>query len=104
MPFGVRGSRARGGRRPAPGAHARGGRGARGMRSHLLEGTVRHRRARPVRYALEHDVFYVALDLDELDEVARSLRLGGRNRAEVLEFRDVDHWPEPAKDIRATVL
>ena len=40
------------------------------MRSHLLEGKVRHRRARPFVYALEHDVFYVALDLDELDEVA----------------------------------
>ncbi len=33
------------------------------MRSHLLEGKVRHRRARPFVYALEHDVFYVALDL-----------------------------------------
>jgi DUF1365 family protein len=74
------------------------------MRSHLLEGTVRHRRVRPVDYALEHDVFYVALDLDELDDVARSLRLVGRNRPGVLEFRDADHWPEPARDLRATVL
>jgi DUF1365 family protein len=74
------------------------------MRSHLLEGSVRHRRARPVTYALEHEVFYVALDLDEVDEVARSLRLIGRNRRAVLEFRDADHWPVPARDIRATVL
>ena len=28
------------------------------MRSHLLEGIVRHRRVRPFAYALEHDVFY----------------------------------------------
>ena len=41
------------------------------MRSHLLEGVVRHRRVRPFAYALEHEVFYVALDLDELDEVPR---------------------------------
>ena len=74
------------------------------MRSHLLEGTVRHRRTRPVTYALEHDVFYVALDLDELDDVTRSLRLVGRNRRAVLEFRDADHWPEPASDLRATLL
>ena len=74
------------------------------MRSHLLEGVVRHRRVRPIAYALEHDVFYVALDLDELDEVARSLRLIARNRVGVLEFRDADHWPEPAGDIRATVV
>ena len=74
------------------------------MRSHLVEGTVRHRRARPVEYALEHDVFYLALDLDELDEVARSVRLISRNRRNVLEFRDADHWPEPARDLRETVL
>lgn len=74
------------------------------MRSHLLEGTVRHRRARPVVYALEHDVYYLALDLDELDAVDRALRLLSRNRRNVLSFRDDDHWPEPAADLRATVL
>ena len=41
------------------------------MRSHLLHGVVRHRRARPFTYGLEHGVFYAALDLDELDEVDR---------------------------------
>jgi DUF1365 family protein len=74
------------------------------MRSHLLEGTVRHRRVRPVEYALEHAVYYAALDLDELDLVDRSLRLVGRNRRSVLELRDADHWPAPATDLRATVL
>ena len=55
----------------AAGIASAAGRGAGGMRSHLLEGVVRHRRARPFTYELEHDVFYVALDLDELDEVDR---------------------------------
>jgi len=74
------------------------------MRSHLLEGKVRHRRSRPVDYALEHEVFYLAIDLSELDELDRSLRLVSRNRPGVLQFRDADHWPEPATDLRATVL
>jgi uncharacterized protein len=74
------------------------------MRSHLLTGKVRHRRTRPTVYALEHDVYYLALDLDELDVVDRSLRLLSRNRANILQFRDDDHWPEPATDLRATVL
>lgn len=74
------------------------------MRSHLLEGKVRHRRSRPVVYAIEHDVYYFALDLAELDEVDRSLRLVSRNRRNVLEFRDDDHWPAPATDLQATVL
>lgn len=74
------------------------------MRSHLLEGKVRHRRSRPVVYALEHDVYYFALDLAELDEVDRSIRLISRNRRNVLQFRDRDHWSVPAADLRATVL
>jgi uncharacterized protein len=74
------------------------------VRSHLVEGVVRHRRAKPVEYALEHDVYYFALDLSELDEVARSIRVLGRNRRAILEFRDDDHWPDRAADIRTTVL
>jgi DUF1365 family protein len=73
------------------------------MRSHLLVGKVAHRRARPTVYALEHDVYYLALDLDELDVVDRRVRLLSRNRRNALEFRDADHWPEPATDLRATV-
>lgn len=73
------------------------------MRSHLLEGVVRHRRARPFAYELEHRVFYLALDLDELDEVPRRVRLIGRNRRNLLSFRDADHWLPPAHDLRASV-
>ena len=74
------------------------------MRSHILEGKVSHRRAKPIEYALEHNVFYFALDLAELDEVAGSIRLIGHNRRNVLEFRDADHWPEPAANIRETLM
>ena len=74
------------------------------MRSHLLEGIVRHRRAGPVKYELETGVFYVALDLDELDEVPRRVRLIGRNRANALTFRDADHLDPPAVDLRASVM
>jgi DUF1365 family protein len=69
------------------------------MRSHLLVGKVQHRRARPFTYGLEHDVFYVALDLAELDEVAARLRLVGRNRRAVLAFRDADHLPGGSTDL-----
>ena len=74
------------------------------MKSHLLEGTVRHRRSRPFVYALEHAVFYAALDLAELEQVARSVRLISRNRPNVLSFRDGDHLDPPATDLRADVV
>jgi uncharacterized protein len=74
------------------------------MRSHLLHGVVRHRRARPFTYGLEHGLFYAALDLDELDTVDRSLRLFGRNRPGLVAFRDDDHLDPPASDVRAGLL
>ncbi|CAN5642868.1 DUF1365 domain-containing protein [soil metagenome] len=74
------------------------------MRSHLLRGKVRHRRSRPVAYELEHDVFYFALDLAEIGDVARHLRLVSHDRPGVLAFRDADHWLPPAHDLQASVL
>ena len=74
------------------------------MRSHLLEGIVRHRRVRPFAYALEHRVFYVALDLDEFDEVPRRIRSISRGRWNLLSFRDEDHLDPPATELRARVL
>ena len=73
------------------------------MRSHLLAGKVRHRRAAPVTYELEHDVFYAALDLGELDAVASRSRLFRRNRRGLVVFRDADHLPAPAVDVDADV-
>ena len=74
------------------------------MRSHLLEGTVRHRRARPFTYELEHDVYYFALDLTELDEMTRRLRLVSRNGANVVSFRDTDYLAKPAADLPTGIL
>jgi DUF1365 family protein len=69
------------------------------VRSHLLEGKVRHRRSRPFVYQLEHSVFYFALDMGELDVVDARLRLVSRNRRNVLEFRDGDHLLPAAADL-----
>jgi DUF1365 family protein len=73
------------------------------MRSHLLRGTVRHRRSRPVVYELEHAVYYFALDLSELDAVVRRSRLVRRNTPGLVTFRDADHWLPPATDLDASV-
>ena len=69
------------------------------MRSHVLEGTVRHRRVRPFYYGLRHGVWYLALDVDEAPSVFGRLRLLRRNGRNVLAFRDADHLVPPADDI-----
>ncbi len=73
------------------------------MRSHLLMGKLRHHRSSPFVYELEHDVWYFALDLDEIDEVATKLRLVSRNRRNVLTFRDDDHMIPPAGSLAESV-
>lgn len=70
------------------------------MRSHLLVGKVMHHRLTPVDYRFEHDVFYLALDLDELAEVDRNLRLLAYNRANVFALLDGDHFD--GGDLRAS--
>jgi DUF1365 family protein len=69
------------------------------MNSHLLHGKVRHQRSRVTNYALEHDVYYFALDLDELDQTTSRLPLIARNRRALVTFRDDDHLPERATDL-----
>lgn len=73
------------------------------MNSHLLEGKVTHRRTRPFTYQLDHAVFYFALDLGELDEATRALKLVSRNRRNILAFRDGDHLDPPARDLPAAI-
>ena len=73
------------------------------MRSHILEGRVRHRRARPFVYNLEHGVTYLALDLDELDGIEGAAWLIHRNRPGLVEVRDADHLDPPAEDLRAAI-
>lgn len=73
------------------------------MRSHLLEGRVHHRRLRPFDYRLGHGVWYVGLDLDEIDAVIGRLRLVARNRRHVLGFHDADHLTMPAPDVASGI-
>src|SRR6185369_295622 len=107
LPVGLRSRPARALRRAPARARGRARKcraGGGGMRSHLVEGTVRHRRARPFVYSLEHDVSYLAIDLDELDGVTSWSRLLGRNRRAVLELRDSDHLVPPSPDMRTAFL
>jgi len=67
--------------------------------STLLVGTVRHRRTHPTSYALEHDVWYFGLRLDELGRVFSSTSLLRRNRRGVMAFWDEDFLPQRATDL-----
>lgn len=73
------------------------------LRSHLLAGTIRHRRDRFTTYDFTHDVWYLALDLDEVPQVDRRLRLLSFNRRNLLELRDSDHLDRNNDGLRAAI-
>lgn len=70
------------------------------MRSRLYTGWVAHERLRPARNAFRYPVYYLALDLDELDQLARSLRLFSHNAPGLVSFWDADHGPRDGSPLR----
>jgi DUF1365 family protein len=59
--------------------------------SALYAGAVSHRRLRPKEHRLRYSLFYLLIDLDEVDLLARRLRFFSRNRFNVFSFHDADH-------------
>ena len=65
------------------------------MKSRLLTGKVGHRRRDPAPYDFRYDVFYLGINLAELDTLSQWLRpfsYGGRN---LLTLQDRDHMDQP---------
>jgi DUF1365 family protein len=61
------------------------------VNSALYSGQVMHHRLRPREHTLRYRVFWMLLDLDELDQMSRSLRFFSRNRFNLMGFHDADH-------------
>ena len=71
--------------------------------SALYVGSVMHRRLRPRRHRLRHAVFWMLIDLDELNAVDRSIRLFSRNRFNAVSFFDRDHGEQTDEPLRSQV-
>ena len=54
-------------------------------------GTVFHKRLAPVSHGFGYKVFSLALDVDEIDDLHRALRLFSRNHWNLVSFHDRDH-------------
>ncbi|MEZ4554528.1 MAG: DUF1365 domain-containing protein [Dehalococcoidia bacterium] len=62
------------------------------LRSMVGRGVLRHRRARPFVYAFRHRVWYLAIDLDELEDLAGRIRILSLDRWNLLSFHRADHF------------
>lgn len=61
------------------------------FQSALYVGSVMHHRLRPKQHRLRYSIFYLLLDLDEIDALASKLRLFSHNRFNLFSFYDRDH-------------
>lgn len=61
----------------------------------LYECRVLHHRFSPRQHRFEYGLFLICVDLDELDTLDSSLRWFSRNRRNLYEFRDSDHFTRP---------
>lgn len=71
--------------------------------SALYVGSVVHRRLRPRRHHLRHAAFWLLLDLDEIDQLHRRLRLFSRGRFNAMSFFDTDHGDQTQEPLRQQV-
>lgn len=63
------------------------------MRSSLYECRVMHHRFAPKRHRFVYGMFFFGIDLDELDDLSRTLRWFSVGRANLYSFRQDDYFP-----------
>ncbi len=73
------------------------------LHSALYRGTVVHRRHRPKAHTLKYQVFYLLLDLDEVENGAASVGPLRLNKRGFVSFRHADHGPGEALPLRPWV-
>ena len=74
------------------------------MRSALYAGTLVHSRRTPAEHAFRYPVSYFLLDLDELPELERRLRLFSVNRRNVVTLFDRDHFDDDGRQLKEKVV
>jgi DUF1365 family protein len=70
------------------------------MKSAIYTGHVSHRRFAPTSHDLRYRVYSLLLDLDELEELDRSLRWFSVDRFNLMSFRRADHGPQDGSPLR----
>lgn len=70
------------------------------MRSRLYTGTTSHSRTTPARNAFRYAIYYLGVDLDELDDLDRGLRYFSHNRRNLVSLWDRDHGPRDGSPLR----
>jgi len=73
------------------------------VRSAIYTGTLVHARRTPAEHVFRYPVCMYAIDVDEIEQLDRDLRLFSYNRPGILSLRDCDHLGDPQRPIGENV-
>ena len=73
------------------------------MRSALYTGTLIHARRTPAEHVFRYPVCFYAIDLDEIPELDRRLKLFSYNKPGVVTLRDSDHLGDPTRPVAENI-
>ncbi|CDX55560.1 conserved hypothetical protein [Mesorhizobium plurifarium] len=73
------------------------------MRSALYAGKVMHQRLKPRRHQLSYRMFFLLLDLDEIEVLSKRLHLLSHNQFNLFGFADADHGDGAGGSLKAYV-
>ncbi|MCC3305319.1 DUF1365 domain-containing protein [Sneathiella sp. HT1-7] len=74
------------------------------QKSGLYNGIVTHRRLSPVGHHLDYRIFYLLIDLDELDDLGRDIPFLSVNKRNLVSFFTKDFGDGTPTDIKARIL
>ena len=74
------------------------------MNSCIYNGEVTHTRFKPVRHFLKYKTFSLLIDLDEINQLNRSINIFSHNKFNIFSFYDKDHGERDGSDLKKWVL
>ena len=74
------------------------------MNSCIYNGEVTHTRFKPVRHFLKYKTFSLLVDLDEINQLDRSIKIFSHNKFNIFSFYDKDHGERDGSNLKEWVL
>ena len=74
------------------------------LNSAIYQGNVVHRRYQVADHAFRYPMYFLGLDLDEVETISDNFRFFSINRFNMLNFKRSDYFGDPAQPLKQSVL
>ena len=74
------------------------------MNSCIYNGEVTHTRFKPVRHSLKYKTFSILIDLDEINQLDKSIGIFSYNKFNIFSFYDKDHGDRDGGNLKEWVI